>query len=630
MKNEVDTSKDEKFIQKLEQIVHENLQNEQFGVETLAKLKGISRSHLHRKLRFLKKKSVSRFIREIRLTEAMKMLQKDVANVSEIAYSVGFSSTSYFNTCFHDYYGYPPGEVKKRNQNESNAMAHEVIESNDRQPINIHPITAIKRDLKAKKQSVSKKSLRLITLLIMGMLLIVILSVIYFMYISGNSQLVAPPKSIAILPLEHLSDSPDQEYLTAGIHDALIGELGMIKGLRVISRTSTLRYPESNLLIAEIARELGVEVIVEGSVLITGDTLRLQLQLIEAFPEERHIWAQEYYRDIPNVLTLQSKVIEDIAKTIEVRLSVEEKKHLASVRKVNTESYKAYLRGIYFINKSTSVEFQKGLEYLHEAIEYDPADPLAYAGLAEGYLTLGHGPDPSNTYWQRGKAAALRAIELDSALASGYAALGAIKLYYEGDWEGAENNFIKANAINPNLGWTHFHYAWYHVLMGQMDKALIEQKLSQELDPLTPMITADLGSLYYFLGRYDEAIIELKQALELDKDYGHAWWMLGNVYLRKGLTDEAIVAHSRAVEINPVWKWALANTYILTKKEDKALPIISELKSNAISSRIAYGLCRIYTSLGDLDEAFYWLEYQTPDVWVPWIRTSPGFEPLRE
>lgn len=627
MKYVVGNSRDEKFLQELEQIVIENLQNEQFGVETLARLKGISRSHLHRKLKLLKKQSISLFIREIRLNEAMKLLQEDVGNVSEIAYSVGFSSTSYFNTCFHDYFGYPPGEVKKRNReriatpetNEVNAKASiseklKLSDENTELPVTLQ--RSPKRFSLAKSFSVAT-------------LVLVVLLIIFYAYRQQGATPSKVPKSIAILPLEHLSNSPDQEYLTAGIHDALIGELGMIKGLRVISRTSTLRYPKSDLLIADIATELGVDVIVEGSVLIDGDSLRLQLQLIEVFPEERHIWAQEYYRDIPNVLSLQSRVIEDIAQTIEINLSAEEKKHLSAVRTVKTESYKAYLRGIYFLNKSTPQEFQKGLEYLHEAIEYDPADPLAYAGLAEGYLTLGHGPDPSNTYWERGKAAALRAIELDSTLANGYAALGAIKLYYEGDWEGAENNFIKANAINPNLGWTHFHYAWYHVLMGQMDKAMIEQKLSQELDPLTPMITADLGSLYYFLGKYDEAIIELEQALELDRDYGHTWWMLGNVYLQKGLTDQAIEAHSRAVEINPVWKWALANTYILTQKKDMALPIISELKNNLITSRIAYGLCRIYTSLGDLDEAFYWLEYQTPDVWVPWIRTSPGFESLR-
>ena len=509
MKIEVDTSKGEKFIQDLEQIVYENLQNEQFGVAALARRKGISRSHLYRKLKLLKKKSISQFIREIRLKEAMKMLHKDVATVAEVAYSVGFASTSYFNTCFHDYYGYPPGEALKRSRNEIHTGATEILVSIERRTANTYPIAIKGNGPDYKMQPVSRRSFVQNTFILTGILLVAILLVFLYKNRSKTNPILPPPKSIAILPLEHLSKNPDQEYLTAGIHDALIGELGMIKGLRVISRTSTLRYLHSNLLIQDIAKELGVDVIMEGSVVITGDSLRLQLQLIDAFPEERHLWAQEYYRDIPNVLSLHSKVIEDIAKTVQVHLSNEEKMHLATVRKVNTESYKAYLRGIYLLNKSTPEEFQKGLEYLHEAIDNDPADPLAYARLAEGYLALGHGPDPSNSYWKRGRAAAIRAIELDSTLANGYSALGAIKLYYERDWIGAEHNLIKANSINPNLAWNHFHYAWYLVLMGHMKKALAENKIAKELDPLTPIITADLGSLYYWTGRYDKALEEL-------------------------------------------------------------------------------------------------------------------------
>lgn len=624
-------SKDEKFLQELEQIVITNLQNEQFGVETLAQLKGISRSHLHRKLKLLKKQSVSRFIREIRLKEAMTLLKQNMGNVSEIAYTVGFSSTSYFNTCFHDYYGYPPGEVKKRMDDSGDTpKAATITVREKRSPMeNSSPLVETGGTSETKRSA--RRRLPLQKSLLYAGALLTVLFVIYYTYRQKTDTGSKAPPSIAILPLDHLSEKPEQEYLTAGIHDALIGELGMIKGLRVISRTSTLRYPDSDLLIQDIAKELGVDVIIEGSVLISGDSLRLQLQLIEAFPEERHLWAQEYYQDIPHVLSLQSSAIADIAKTIQVNLSTAEQKRLSALKKVNPETYQSYLRGMYFLNKSTPEEFQKGLGYLHQAIEKDPADPHAYVGLAEGYAMLGHGPNPANTYWQRGKAAALKAIELDSTLARAYTALATISLYYEGDYEGAERAFLKANGINPNIAVNHFHYAWYHVLFGQMNKALVEQKLAKELDPLTPIFTADLGSLYYWMGMDDEAIVELKEALELDGGFGHAWWMLGNVYLRKGWADQAIAAHIRAVEINPVWNWALANTYVLSGNEDKASSIITEIKdAKTITPRVAFGLVQINVSLGDIDEAFYWLEYGTPDVWIPFIRTWPGFELLRE
>ena len=614
MKYGADPSQDEVFLRELEQIILENLQNEQFSVELLAQIKGVSRSHLHRKLKRLKGQSISQFIREIKLNEAMKLLEADVANVSEIAYRVGFSSTSYFNTCFHAYYGFPPGEVKKRNQIGGD-----------------HDLTAIEDvSLKGKKSLDSERSIKPKALLFTGVALVALLLVVYFINLEGGGdQVVKRAPAIAILPLDHLSELSDQEYLTAGIHDALIGELGTLKGLRVISRTSTMRYQDSNLLIQEIAKELGVDVIVEGSVVITGDSLRLQLQLIEAFPQERHLWAQEYYRDVPNILSLQGNIIQDIAEAIEVRLTKEDKMRLSSLEKVDPETYKAYLRGTYFLNKSTPEEFQKGLDYLHQAIENDPANPHAYVGLAEGYIALLHGPNPSAIYWQRAKAAAIRAIKLDSTLAKAYATLAMIKLYHEGDWEGAELAFIKTNSINPNLAFNHFHYAWFNVIFGNMDKALEEQKFAKELDPLTTIYTADMGSVYYWLGQYDKAMVELNQALELDSAFGHTWWLVGNVYAQQGKYDQAIKAHSRAAEINPVWKWALANTYVISGDQKKALAIVEELKNTTVTPRIAFGLMLVYVALGDLDEAFRWLEFEPADVWVPWTRTWPGLEPLR-
>ncbi|MBT8185287.1 MAG: helix-turn-helix domain-containing protein [Eudoraea sp.] len=623
-------SQDEVFIQKLTNIVLENLNSEQFGVSSLAEHIGLSRSHLHRKLKVLKGQSVSRFIREVRLKEAMKMLKQNVANVSEIAYSVGFSSTSYFNTCFHEYYGYPPGKVGKKHQ--AGIEESEVPEQlkTQGQFSNIDVPLAVDREDTAEADEPLARKIKMAPVFFIGLATVILLAAFFLLNRSKTTVAGTPPRAIAILPLDHLSAAADQEYLTDGIHDALIGELGTIKGLRVISRTSTLRYPESDLLAKDIAKELGVDAIVEGSVLIWGDSLRLQLQLIDVFPEEEHLWAQEYYQNLDNILSVQSNAIKDIASTIQINLTGEEEQRLTRVKKVDPQTYKSYLRGMYFLNKSTPEEFQEGLNYLHEAIALDPADPHAYAGLAEGYATLGHGPDPSNTYWQRGKLAAVRAIELDSNMAKGYATLGVIKLYFEGDWEGAELNFNKALAINPNDAFTRFHYAWYHILMGQMDEALKEHRLAKELDPLTPIITADMGMAHFWVGNYDKAITELEQALEIDNNFGHAWWALGNVYLQKGWKNKALEAHEQAVSINPVWKWALANTYAVSGDREKAMAIVADLKNHSISPRTAFGLVQVYVTLGMLDEAFYWLGQQPQDVWLPWLRTWPGFESLRK
>ena len=576
MESATEPSQDERFIQQLRQVVLENLDNEQFSVEYLARIQGISRSHLYRKIKKHEGGSISQFIRETRLTEAMKMLLKDVANISEIAYRVGFKSTSYFNTCFNNHFGYPPGDVKKRSKYLEETVGYTRIPTKKKEP-----------------------------------------------------AVLDQTKSIAILPLEHLSANPDAEYLTSGIHDALIAALGTLNALRVISRTSTLRYASSHLHVQKIAEELRVDFIVEGSVLISDDSIRLQLQLIKAFPQERHLWTQVYHQPVSNILSLQSNAIKDIAETIHLRLTTQEEQRLSKSKIVDPETHKAYLRGIYYLNKSTPEDFQKGLEYFQQAIDRDPADPYAYAGLAEGYITLGHNVDPVDTHWIKAKALARRAVELDSTMAKAHAVLAMVKLYFDWDWEGADIAFKKANSINPNVAFCRFHLSWFHVLFGRMDKALEEGILAKQLDPLTPVFTSDLGGVYYFKGDYDKAIIEVKQALELDNEFSHGWYVLGLVYLEQGLHDQAIDAHLKAAKINPTWRFALANTYIQVGQKEQGLAILSELKQNDITSRIAFGLIHIYVSLGELDEAFSWLEYQPSDIWVPWIRTWPRFEAMR-
>lgn len=616
---------DQVLLRKLRAIVLENLDDEDFGVQTLAYAHGISRSQLHRKLKRIKGQSISKFIREIRLNEAMKMLKNDEASVSEIAYKVGFSSTSYFNTCFHNHYGYSPGKVKNHSYAEDGLVETSTFPKENNSLSSNNAGVAIAKSNAIKKFSTTRQWLMISSLVAVFLLVFQIIN--WSKQANSSSK---EPKSIAILPLDHLSDNMEHEYLTAGIHDALIGELGTIKGLRVISRISTLQYQKRGGLMKDIANELAVDAIIEGSVVFHGDSLRLQLQLIDVFPEERHIWAEDYHRSINEILFLQSTVIEDIANSIKISLTKDDKERFISYQNTNPETYKAYLRGMYYLTKSNAKDFSKGLEYLHQAVEIDPADPIAYAGLAEGYALLGHGPDPMNSPWHRGKAAALKALELNPKSAKAHSALAMIQLYYERDWKGAERSFATAEQLNPNLAYNRYHYAWYLILLGKWEEAVLEHQLAKQLDPLAPMISSDMGLLHHWMGNNDKAIDEVTVALEIDKEFAPAWKILGDIYIAKGWHEKGIEAHQKAVEINPALLWALGTAYAITGDKDKALEIAEQLKKGQVSSRNAFGLTVIYALIGDNNEAFKYLIHKPSDVYVPWLRVLPGIDSFRK
>ncbi len=606
-------SREEVFLQNLTQIVIDNLANEQFGVSELSQEAGYSRSQLHRKLKSLQKKSASQFIREIRLSQARQLLIQDEGTAAEIAYRVGFGSPAYFNKCFRQHYGFPPGEMKKR-QREGSLIPW------TRPKAERSYNSFLRSAWRAYSLSRTWKFFSAIALF-MGLL--------YFIFFFANSA-AKDQMSIAVLPLDNLSDVPENEYFIQGMHDALIGALGKIGALRVISRSSTLPYAEQEINIQKIAKDLDVDLIVEGSVYGYQDSIRIQLQLIKAFPKEKHLWAQDYHGELPQVLKLHSQAVTDIAHEIEIQLTPNETTKLVSTRSVNPNTYRSYLRGMYYVNKSTADDFKKGIYHLNQAIEHDPADPLAYAGLAMGYAVLGHGPEPKITMWKRAKAAALTAISLDPNLAEAHAVLGIVQTYLEGDWEGAEKSYQRSISLNPNLALSHFNYAWFQVLFGRFDEAFRAHKKAKELDPLTAIYTADLGSLYYWVDQYDRSIEELQEALELSPEFGHAWWAIGNTYAGLGDFEKAISAHKKATRIHPAWSWALGNTYVLAGKMDSARAVITELKTNEVNPRTAFGLAMIYTSMGDFDKAFDWLRFMPQDHWIPWIRTWPDFRPLRD
>jgi TolB-like protein/tRNA A-37 threonylcarbamoyl transferase component Bud32/Flp pilus assembly protein TadD len=434
--------------------------------------------------------------------------------------------------------------------------------------------------------------------------------------------------SLAVLPFENLSGDPDQGYLADGIHEALITDLAKLSSLRrVIARSSAMRYQKTEKPLAQVARELGVDAVITGSVLRSGSRVRVTAHLINAGTEE-HLWSDSYERELRDVLSLQNEIVAAITRKTKLQLTPQEQTRLASARPVNPEAYEAYLKGKFYLNRFTPEGFQKGLAYLQQAIEKDPANPLPYAGLALGYSLIGHEAAPDAL--TRGKAAAIKALELDDTLAEAHEALAEIKLYQDWDWAGAEQEFRRALALNPSLPEAHTHYGWYLQLFGRIDEGLAEEKRAREVDPLTPIYTAWLAWQYWEAGRHEEAIKEAQKSLELNPDFPWGLYVLGGVYAQKGMYAEAIAAHQKAAAVRPALRWALGVTYALAGRGDEARKLAAELKKK-VTPMDAWGLAEVYAALGENDEAFRWLEaaYISRFSFIPWISRHRPLEPLR-
>jgi serine/threonine-protein kinase len=436
--------------------------------------------------------------------------------------------------------------------------------------------------------------------------------------------------SMAVLPIENLTGDPAQDYFVAGMQDALIGQLGKLSGFRVISRSSVRRYADSDKSIPEIAGELGVEYLIEASATRDGEGVHVEVHLVEAMPEERQVWTERYDGDMENVLEMHGQVARAVAGALDVEVSLEEEAQLSGTRPVNPDTYEAYLRGMYFISEGTPEGIMTGLAFLHEATETDPGDAMAWAGLATGYALVGHGPAAPPDAWIRARAAAERAIGLDSMLAEGHAAMADVKLYYDWDWAGAEESFLKADELNPNLAMNRFHYAWYLLLVGRWEEALEIHELGQDLDPLTSQMTSILGWAYLYPGQTDKAIEEARKGLALKPDGMFGLATLGAAFAAEGRYEEAIATHERMAELYPVWRWLLGRTYAQAGRMEDARRLAAQLESEEQSSMSAFGLAVLYASLGENDDSFRWLEYEPPHAWVPWGAIDPILELPRD
>jgi serine/threonine protein kinase/Tfp pilus assembly protein PilF len=429
-------------------------------------------------------------------------------------------------------------------------------------------------------------------------------------------------RSIAVLPLENLSRDPEQEYFADGMTDELTTDLSKISALRVISRTSAMHYKGTNKTLPEIARELNVDGVVEGSVMRSGNRVRITAQLIHA-PTDRHLWAESYEEDQRDILSLQSEVARAIAHEIETKLTPQEQARLASTRPVNPEAHEAYVKGRYYWNKRTREGLKKSIEYFEEAIAKDPTYALAYAGLADSYTLFSrYGIQSTRKAFSNARAAALKALQIDDQLAEAHATLGEIKATYDWDWESAEREFKRALELSPGSPVPHYWYSFSYLQpMGRQAEAVAEMKRALELDPLSLIINTNLGGVLVNARKYDEAIEQLKKTIELDPNFAPAHAYLSGVYVQKGMYQEAIAE-------NHGDKLGLASIYARLGKKSEALKLTQELREDNVTSTDMAGL---YAALGERDEAFSWLErgYAEKSEQLTTLNVDPTWDPLR-
>jgi TolB-like protein/DNA-binding winged helix-turn-helix (wHTH) protein/Flp pilus assembly protein TadD len=449
---------------------------------------------------------------------------------------------------------------------------------------------------------------------------------------SGPSPVI---RSLAVLPLESLSNDASQDYFADGMTDELISDLGQISALRVISRTSVMAYKRARKPLPQIARELNVDAVIEGTVLRSGDQVRITAQLIQA-SSDKHLWSESYEGDLRDTLALQNQVARAIADQIRINLNSQEQAALKNVRVVNPEAYESYLKGRYFWNKRTADGLKVALAYFNQAIEEDPKYAQSYSGLADTYALLGDWQYAAMTTKEalpKAKAAAIKALELDSALGEAHNSLAFCLDGFDWDFDSAGKEFRRAIELNAGYATAHHWYAWHLGLLGRYDEAIVEMRKAENLDPLSLIINADLAELLLLAHSYDESIRQSRKTIEMDPNFAFAHNQLGQAYLQKRMPDQAIVELQKAVLLSqgsPTCMANLARAYAASGKRSEAAKLLNDLEklSNPTYSH-ASEIAVIYAALGDKVQAMTWLEKGYEERFNPGVLLRPGFDPLR-
>lgn len=526
-------SMDDQFVANIHQYIDDNYSDENFSVDDLARIAGISRSMLHRKLIKLCGKSATELITEKRLIRAKDLLEKGVATVAEIAYDVGFSSPSYFNRTFKKYYHVSPGEVRKG-----------------------IPVVSTPQNKTGKRFPGKIKKPAFIVFTLLCIVIATIAGYTYF-----TEKRVSAGNSIAILPFDNLGSDDETQYFADGMVEDLLTRLSTLDNLKVISRTSSEMFRnKGNKTVPEIAKILGVNYIVEGSVQMKNENIRISIQLIDAKNDD-HILSKQYNRNLKDVFKVQSEIAQQIVAELSIALTDRQLKKLKQNYTQNSKAFELYQLGRFHSNKRTAEGYKKGIGYYEKAITEDPGYGLAYAGLADNYSLMalqGHiDKTEGNTI---AKAMVKKALEIDPGLSEAHTVLGCLYTYTDWNWKAAEKEFKKAITLNPNYSTAHQYYAEYLAIMGRNDEARMHINKALELDPLSFVIRWCSSTLYLGQGYFKEALAENRLCEDLVKDHEWSINIAYRIYIQMGNDQAAFDNLKRYAKKTGAWNVEVADS----------------------------------------------------------------------
>ncbi len=475
-----------------------------------------------------------------------------------------------------------------------------------------------------------KRKVRLIALVVF--VTIITLAIALFYSTTGKSTSFID--SIAVLPLENLSGNPEQEYFVSGMQETLISELSKISSLKVISRTSTLQYKDTKKTMPDIAKELGVKALIEGSVIREGDIVRITVQLIDG-TTDKHIWTDKFDRELRGVLALHNEVAQKIAEAIKIKLSPQDKERLVAAQAVNPRAYEFYLTGRHYWNQRTIKSYKQAIESFKKALEQDSSYAQAYAAMADCYILLGEqGGIPQHEAKLLANNSIQKALVLNDKLAETFSSMGVSNLSYEWNWAESEKAFKQAIVLNPGYATT---YQWYGRMLGfigRYDESVKLLEKAKELDPLSPVIVAYIGQVYIYARQYKKAEDVLNEALKVHPNHPLILHNIGELYTAQERYAEAIAPLKESSELSASvhYKAILAYAYAMANRKEEAMTILIELLNRSDSGLVSgFNIAAVYLALGDKEKSLNQLEigYKQRDVWMKELKAWPWFDKLR-
>jgi TolB-like protein len=597
-------SSDQQFIDKLTDVVLANLSRENFDVEELAREARMSRSSIHRKLKHLKRQNASQFIREIRLQKAMEMLQLGLGTASEIAYKVGFGSPAYFTKCFHEYFGYPPGEARKRIQGQ------ETDHLNDTVP---EPIT---------RKKVLALGLTLRHLIISAIVIVVIVPSV-FMVLRDRHEQISKKKSIVVLPFKNLTGDVGNQYFADGIMEDILNSLYHVTDLRVISRTTSEHFRDTDFTSGDISKQVDARNVLEGSIRRQDNKIRISVQLIDA-RRDQHLWSENYDRELTDMLGIQGEIALQVANKLNALISETEKRNIRKIPTGNPEAYDFYLRGRFLLHRSVNEQRTDidrdgligSINYLEMAVAADTNFAEAYAGMAQAWFDLSAwGWLPIREGFPKARELSMKAIELKPECAEAHTVLGAYHCWGDRNFEEARTELIKALELKPDYPIANQYYAQLLMITGPIEETRTFLDHALELEPHFWVLHNLNAYVYYFEGRNIEALEACKTAKDLNSNYFFTDWLFFLNYARLKDAERASEALIKIVNTAPVsgnYTGEISEAYRTSGIKGLFLWMIDTNINRPIPVMGLDGhpffISWWYAIIGDRENTIYWLE----------------------